>query len=175
VPENHKIDVGLVQANFKDLVLPMGLKVDTVKISGEGLHIETEPFAATMKLPGAFEVFVGEASLAQFINKKSPGNMRNITVEAKGGKLHVKGSIVMILEIPASAICTLRIVENRYLFVDLESVNVLGAGATNLVQSQLDKLNPIMDVDDFPVRATMDQVEVVEGGVLLLGTVAPPG
>jgi hypothetical protein len=174
VAENHQLDVGFVQANFKDLVLPMGLAVDSVKVAAEGLHIETSPFMATVAQPGTFEVFVGDRSLSAFIGRKSPGNLRNVEVTSSGGKLHVKGSVVMILELPASAVCNLRIVQNRYLYVELESVNVMGAGATSLVQSQLEKINPILDVDEFPVRASLERVDVVEGGVLLLGTVAPP-
>ncbi|HSI72130.1 MAG TPA: LmeA family phospholipid-binding protein [Fimbriimonas sp.] len=174
MPENHIVDVGFIQANFRDLVLPMGLRVDTVKISADGLHFETEPFLATVKQPGTFEVFVSDASLSEFLNKKTPGNVKKFRVTSKNGKLDVQASVVMLIELPATAICTLRIVEQRYLYVDLESVNVMGAGATSLVQSQLEKINPVLDVEEFPVRASLNRVDIVEGGVLLLGTVAPP-
>lgn len=174
MPENHIVDVGFIQANFRDLVLPMGLRVDTVKISADGLHFETEPFLATVKQPGTFEVFVSDASLSEFLNKKAPGNVKKFRVTSKNGKLDVQASVVMLIELPATAICTLRIVEQRYLYVDLESVNVMGAGATSLVQSQLEKINPVLDVEEFPVRASLNRVDIVEGGVLLLGTVAPP-
>jgi hypothetical protein len=174
VPENHIIDVGFVQASFRDLVLPMGLRVDTVNIAAEGLHFETEPFLASVRRPGTFEVFVGEASLGEFLNKKAPGNVRKFRVSAASGKLDVQASVIMLIELPATAICTLKIVDKRYLYVELESVNVMGAGATSLVQSQLEKINPVLDVEEFPVRASLDRVEIVEGGVKLIGTVAPP-
>jgi hypothetical protein len=174
VPENHIIDVGSVEASFRDLVLPMGLRVDTVHIAAEGLHFETEPFIASVKQPGSFQVFVGEASLSEYLNKKAPGNVRKFRVTANNGKLDVQASVVMLIELPATAICTLKIVDKRYLYVELESVNVMGAGATSLVQSQLEKINPVLDVEEFPVRASLDRVEIVEGGVQLIGTVAPP-
>jgi hypothetical protein len=174
VAENHVIDVGFVEAKFRDLVLPMGLRVDEVKIAAEGLHFETEPFQASVAQPGTFEVRVGEQALSEFLNKKAPGNVRRFSVKARGAKLHVNASVVMIVELPATAICTLKIVDGRYLYVVLESVNVMGAGATSLVQSQLEKINPVLDVEDFPVRAALDRVEIVEGEVLVLGTVAPP-
>jgi hypothetical protein len=174
VPENHIIDVGFVQANFRDLVLPMGLRVDSVKVSGEGLHFETEPFVASVQRPGTFEVFVGDAALSEFLNKKAPGNVKRFRVTSKNGKLDVQASVVMLIELPATAVCTLKIVDERYLYVELESVNVMGAGATSLVQSQLEKINPVLDVEEFPVRAALNRVDIVEGGVLLLGTVAPP-
>ncbi len=172
--ENHIIDVGHVSATFRDLVLPMGLRVDNVKVTGEGLHFETEPFQASVRQPGTFEVFVSEAALGEFLNKKAPGNVKKFRVTAVNGKLDVQASVVMLIELPATAICTLKIVDKRYLYVELESVNVMGAGATSLVQSQLEKINPILDVEEFPVRASLDHVEIVEGGVRLLGTVAPP-
>jgi hypothetical protein len=152
----------------------MGLNVDSVKISAEGLQFETDPFVATVRQPGTFEVFVGDDSLCRFIEKKAPSNLRNIKVQSAQGRLNVRASVVMLIELPATGVCTLRIVNNRYLYVDLESVNVMGAGATSLVQSQIEKLNPILDVEEFPVRATLDQVDIVEGGVRILGTVAPP-
>lgn len=152
----------------------MGLNVDEVDVEAEGLHFETEPFMASVKQPGTLTVFVGEASLGAFLNKKAPSNIKNFAVSAEPGKLNVNASVVMIIELKAQAVCTLRIVEQRYLYVDLVSVNVMGAGATSLVQSQLDKINPVIDVDDFPVRATLDTVEIVDGGIKLNGTVAPP-
>jgi hypothetical protein len=174
VPENHKLDVEFVQANFRDMTLPMGLRVDSVKITGEGVHIETEPFQASVRVPGSLEVFVGERSLADYLNKKAPGGLRNFSVQAGNGRLVIQASMVMILELRATAVCTLRIKDGRQLWVDLESVQVMGAGATNLVQTQLDKINPVLDVEEFPIRASLEQVTVADGGVILLGTVAPP-
>ena len=152
----------------------MGLRVDTVHIAAEGLHFETEPFQASVKQPGQFDVFVGEAALSEFLNKKAPGNVRKFRVKAINGKLDVQASVIMLIELPATALCTLKIVDKRYLYVELESVNVMGAGATSLVQSQLEKINPVLDVEEFPVRASLDSVQIVDGGVRLVGTVAPP-
>ena len=152
----------------------MGLRVDTVEVRADGLHFETEPFQASVQKPGTFEVFVGERSLADFLNKKAPGGIKNFVVDANPGKLNVNATVSMIIQLQAEAVCTLRIVDQRYLFVDLESVNVMGAGATSLVQSQLEKINPVLDVEEFPVRATLDEVHIVEGGIKMNGTVAPP-
>jgi hypothetical protein len=174
VAENHKLDVGKVNAVFRELLLPMGLLVDVVEVEAEGLHFETEPFQASVRQPGSFEVFVGERSLAKFLNQKAPAGIKNFEIEAVPTKLNVTATVKMIIELGASAVCTLRIVDQRFLYVDLESVNVMGAGATSLVSTQLEKINPVLDVEEFPVRATLDEVHIVEGGVRLKGTVAPP-
>ncbi len=172
--ENQRVQVGYVQANLRDVTVPMGLTVDSIKITAEGLDVQTHPMEAKVSQPGNLEVFVGEKSLANFLNKKSPGGLRNFVVHAKEGKLHIQASMVMLLEIRATAICTLRIVDGQQLHVDLESVQIMGTGATNLVQSQIEKMNPVLDVGEFPVRASLDTVQVADGGIILLGKVAPP-
>ena len=81
----------------------------------------------------------------------------------------------LVFDVPAKAVCTLRIVDGQKLFVDLESVEILGAGAKNLVQSQLDKINPVLDADSFPISATLTEVTTDAGVVTVRGTAAPKG
>jgi hypothetical protein len=168
------LEVGSIAATLKGLNLPVGLRIDEMHIEAEGLQLQTDPFAASLTTPGTFEVFVGDTSLANFVARKTPPNLRILSVNGKGGQLLVNAAVTMILELPASAVCTLRLVDKRFLYVDLVSVNVMGAGATGLVQAQLEKINPVLDANDFPVRATLEAVEIVDGGVKLSGTVAPP-
>lgn len=172
--KSHQIEIGKLHAVLESVALHIGLVVDSITVDAQELWFQDHPFEARAGQPGSLEVFVGDENLAHFLNEKAPNNVRNFVLKSENGKLIVNASMQVLIELKAQAICTLRIVDRRYLYVDLERVNVLGAGATSLVQSQLDKLNPVLDVEDFPVRATLDEVQIVPGGVRLLGTVAPP-
>jgi hypothetical protein len=174
VAENHRLDFEYVQASLRDVRLPMGLVVDSVKVEAEGVQLQTEPFVAKVRTPGTLEVFVGDQNLEAFLNQRQPGGLRNFVVRATHGQLEIQASMVKIIELRATAICTLRIVGGRQLWVDVQSVQIMGAGATSLVQSLLQNVNPVLDVEEFPIRASLDSVTIGEGGVILHGTVAPP-
>lgn len=175
VPSNDTLDVGEFTAHLRDLILPMGLRVDDVRLYGRGLHLEREPFSARLQAPGKLEVFVSEASLAEFLERQAPAGLKDFRVEARDGKLYIKANKTMIVSIPANAVCSLRVEDRRRLMVDLESVEVAGGTSIKtLVQNQLDKINPIVDTADLPmVRGTIDEVKMERGGVILLGQVEP--
>lgn len=173
VQSKRTLEIGSFEAVLTGLVLPMGLRVESVKLSGIGLKCSYEPFSATADVPGKLEVFVAEQDLADFLNKMSPAGLKNVSVEARGGTLHIRATKTVLIDVKAYAICSLRIVEGKRLFVDLESIDIMGAGPKQLIQSQLDKINPVLDTADFPVNATLDTVEVAKGGILLLGRIEP--
>lgn len=177
VPKNETLDIGEFTAHLRSIVLPLGLRVDDVRIYGKALHLEQEPFSATLPEPGKLEVFVSETSLAEFLERQSPAGLKNFRVEARDGKLFVNAVKTIIVSIPATAVCRLKIVNQRQLFVELESVEV-GGGASirTLVQNQLDAINPIVDIADIPmVRASLDEIRMENGGVILVGRVEGGG
>jgi hypothetical protein len=118
---------------------------------------------------------VSEASLAAFLEAQAPAGLRDFKVEARDGKLYVKAVKTVIVAIPATAVCALRIEDRRRLMVELESVEVAGGTSIKtLVQNQLDRINPIVDAADLPmVQATLDEVRMEGGGVILIGQVQP--
>ena len=173
MPIEQKIDVDEFTVHLRNVSLPMGLRVDDVRLAGRGLHLEKEPFVISVPEPGRLEVFVSDASLAAFLEGQAPAGLKNFKIQARDGLLHVQAVKTVLVDLKANAVCSLRIEERRKLMVVLESVDVAGAGVKNLIQSQLDKVNPIFDVAEFPIKATLESVTVDDGGVILLGTVAP--
>ena len=173
VPHEQKVDVGEFSAQLRNLVLPMGLKVDEVRLTGEGVHFERKPFVFTVAKPGEMQVQVSEASLAEFLDGKSPAGLRKFQVRAEDGKLYVDAVKTVLVDLKASAVCALRIEEGSRLMVDILSVDVAGAGIKNLLQAQLDKINPIIDAADFPFPVILESVTAHEG-VTLTGKVSPP-
>jgi hypothetical protein len=151
----------------------MGLVLDWVELKGERIHLEKKPFRIELSKPGELEVMVSEKSLEKFLNEKAPGNMSGLEVTLLNGKIYVKGTAHIIVPIPAAAVCTLRIEGGQQLFVDIESVDVLGVGAKKLVQNQLDEINPVLDARDLPLEARLTSATVSQGAIVLRGEVEP--
>ncbi|MFZ4507262.1 MAG: DUF2993 domain-containing protein [Fimbriimonas sp.] len=170
---SQSLVVGPFQCSMANVVLPMGLNLDRVRLSGEGLRVAVEPFAIAAPKAGDLEVIVFQASLAAFLNKKQPGGLRDIEVELKEGRVYVTGTKRVLIDVRANAVCLLRVVEGTKIFVEVESVDLLGAGAKNLMQSQLDQMNPVLDLREFPVNATIESLHIAGGSMTLRGKIAP--
>ena len=171
---NQHVEVGPFAFSVKDVLLPMGLNVASVEVQGFGATIDSKPFAIGLLQPGTMEARVAEADLAAFLEQQAPGGIHGFAIRAEGGKLHVQAKKTVIVDLRITAVATLRIVDARQIWIDVESVDVMGTGAKNIVQSQISKINPVIDADDFPVEATLESVEVEAGWVVLRGTVSPP-
>lgn len=131
--------------------------------------MEQDPFALKMQQPGEIEAKVSGAAVAEFLDKKAPGGLRDFQVNVKDGQLFINATAKMIFDVKAGAVCKLRIVDARQIFVDLVSVDVMGVGAKNLVQQQLDQVNPILDVAQFPLDVELQSVEANDGFITVKG------
>ncbi|ARU39755.1 hypothetical protein CCB80_00775 [Armatimonadetes bacterium Uphvl-Ar1] len=76
-----------------------------------------------------------------------------------------------MVTIPVKAVCTIEIRDGKRLEVVLKQADVLGGAAKNLIESQLDKINPIFDVADLPIEVNLMSVEADGGRVVVLGEV----
>lgn len=170
---NHRVEVGPFAFNFKDVLLPMGLNVANVDVQGYGATLESEPFSLRLVQPGTLMAEVTETDLAAFLEKQAPGGLHEFSIRAEGGKLNVGAKKTVLVDLKVKAVAGLRIVNERQLWIDIESVDVMGYGAKNTVQTVIDKLNPVLDAADLPVEATLTSVEIRDGRVILFGTVAP--
>lgn len=170
---NQHVEVGPFSFRAESIVLPMGLAVASVEVTGTGVAIDSKPFALKLNEPGAMVATVTERDLAAFLETQAPGGLHSFEVRADNGQLHVKAKKTVLVDLKVTAVATLRIVKGRQLWIDVVSVDVMGAGAKNLVQSQIDRINPVLDAADLPVDAHLTEVAVGDETVVLRGTVAP--
>lgn len=167
------VKVESLVAELRNVLLPMGLIVDRVKVSGEGIFLQKTPFKIEVRKPGVVEAELRQEAMAEFLEAQSPGGLSNFSIEARDNRLYVSATKRMIVELKIQAIATLRIEGGKRLHVDLVSVDVMGAGATNLVQSQLDRINPVLDAAELPFNAILESVETRDGRVYIRGTLEP--
>jgi hypothetical protein len=166
--------VGAWEVVLNDLVTPVGLIIAAVVIRGDGAHVWTEPFSYEMESEADLEALIHESALEAFVKTKVPDNIQDIWVSLLPEKVHVRATVRMIIPVTANAVCTLRIEEGKRVFVDLESVEVLGAGVKGLVQKQLDAINPIVDVSELPFEVRLTEMRIEEGRLIAVGKARPP-
>src|SRR5688572_17138429 len=166
--------VGAWEIVLNDLVTPIGLTIGAVVIHGDGASFKTEPFTYEMDGEADLEAMIHESALEAFVKTKVPDNVQEIWLSLLPKKVHVRAVVRMILPVTANAICTLRIEDGKRVFVELESVEVLGAGVKGLVQKQLDAINPVLDVADLPLEVRLTEIRIEEGRLVAVGKARPP-
>ncbi|HWA83365.1 MAG TPA: LmeA family phospholipid-binding protein [Fimbriimonadaceae bacterium] len=172
--DQNSLDVGHFAARLLAVTLPMGLSLDEIIIQGENVHLEKEPFQISLPEPGSMEVRISDASLAEFLNNRAPGGLSGFKVRFADGFIHVEAKASIIISVNVGAVCRLRIEDGTKLFVELVRMESIGgSGAHNLVQRQLDGINPIIDVKDLPFNAALDTVETEGAWLVLKGTISP--
>jgi len=167
------LDFDAMYAAFKRVKLHIGLTVDEVRISGKAAHFVREPFSINLDEPALIEADILQEDIQGFLTTTAPGGLQNFKVKMDEGKIFVEATMQVLLSVPVSAVCTLRIDEGKRLFIDLESVQVLGGAPKSLVQKQLDAINPVFDLDTLPVNGLLTSVEVEGGKALLKGHLEP--
>jgi hypothetical protein len=175
MPSSTEVQIGKFEASFHEVRLPMGLTLERVLLAApDGGLIDKDPFRLEMPELGTIEARVTAAALQDFLEMKSPGGLSGFKIELEEGKVYVQATARVIMEVRASAVCTLSIHDGRKLFVDLESVDVMGLGGMrSLVQSQLDQVNPVLDVSEIPLHVVLQEAIVADGAVTLKGLAGP--
>lgn len=170
---SEQISVGGFEARFYNLKTHIGLVLAEARVKGVNTIITRTPLKVEMLEPGQIEAHINEEGLKVFLDEQAPGGLQNFEVELTDGKIKLLATMTMIIPIRAAAVCTLRIVDGRQIFVDLESVDVFGVGATGLVEGHLQKVNPVLDVSELPLDIKLESLEIKEGLIVLHGKAKP--
>lgn len=163
--------IGSLNASFRDIELDFGLKIQSFEITSNTARASIDPFELNLDSPGNLKAIVTEQAVADFLEAKAPSNISGFQVSISGGKIHVNATANIVLSLPVKAVCTLEIVSGQQVFVRLESVDVMGGKAKSIVENQLDKVNPILDVSELPLNVVLNNVEADAGIVTLTGQV----
>ncbi len=173
MPSDTEVTIGGFQATFTDVRLPVGLVVSKVVLDSKGASLDQHPFRISLVEPGNIEARVNEKALADFLDKRSPGGLKDFVIQIRDNKLFVHASVRVLVEVRASAVCTLRLMGGTSVYVDLESVELFGVGARTLVQNQLDQINPVLDVASFPLKIEILDVQATDGEIVIRGHAEP--
>lgn len=166
-----QLKVGGIDARFNNIELEFGLVVESFEVKSGEARADLDPFRLNLDEPGTARAVVTEKAIGNLLTKQAPGGMKDFSVKISGGYIYVEAKAQIIVTIPVKAVCTLEIEDEKRLMVRLESVDVMGGGPKNLIESQLAKINPIFDAGDLPIDVRLESVEVDAGRVVVLGRV----
>lgn len=155
------------------VALPMGLTLDEVIIQGESLVLEKDPIGISLPQPGSIEVRVSEPTIAAFLESKSPGVLSDFKITLLEGYVRVEAKAsILISKLDVAAVCQVKIEDETKLIVELIRVEAIGGtGAHNIVQRQIDNINPLLDAEKMPFALTMTSVEVEKHWLVVNGTI----
>jgi len=168
-----RLDFDRMEARFDGILLHVGLRVDSFTITSGAAALSWPPFQLKADKAAEARVVVAEGSVAKFLDEKTPNTMKAFKVQCTGGKVVCEATVKLVVEIRAKATCTLRIQDGKKVYVDVESVDVMGGPAKKLVEAQLDKINPILDASEFPANVRLESITVDQGEIVVAGTVLP--
>lgn len=165
------LKVGAVKARFEQIELDFGLVVESFEVSGQEADCTADPFHIRLSQPGKARAVVTEGAVAQLLAAKAPNSIKDFQVQISDGLIYVEAKAQIVVTIPVKAACSLEIQEGKRLIVRIESVDVMGGAAKNLVESQIAKINPIFDASDLPIDIRLDTVDADAGKIVVDGTV----
>ncbi len=174
MPETREITIESGVATFANIVLPMGLQVASLELTGSGFTLSSDPFRIFASSTCSVRATVVEGDVASFLRAKAPSNITFQSVRLVDGQIHIAAAMQVLITITAQAVCRLVIVDRKQLVVELDSVEVLGMGGKGLVQKQLDEINPLLDVSDLPVAMELLTVDILNREIVLTGGLKLP-
>lgn len=149
---------------------PVGLLIDEVQFEGENLRINPDDLVKSQG-NGTFTAIVKAKSIEVFLDKLQPADLYEFEVAVKPDGIHIEAKKQVIVPIPVTAQAVLELSSPESLSIRLISAAAMGAGLKNLVSTQIERMNPIVEANMFPVPVVFERVEHREGEVVVLGRV----
>ena len=171
--DSGPVKIHQISATFRSIQTPIGLVVDTLEIEAENAEIESDPFEVRLKKAGSWKARVEEGAVQMLLEQKAPAELQNVQATLLEGQVRVTGSVRVLIELSVEALSHLEIRDGRQLWVALDSVQVAGVGGKSLVEKQIEKINPILDVNELPFDLRMNSVTILPGEIWVEGTVSP--
>ena len=165
-------DYGLesLDLRLKRVSLPIGLVLDEVLISGHGASVSTDPFSVHLSEPGRAVVRIHEGSVERFLEEMKPGGASDFSAQASGGRLNIQSSVKILVEIRVDIVCSL-VSDGKVIDIKIEDGEP--AAARKMIESQIEKINPVLNLADLPLNITVQEIVIDEGWIELRGSVVP--
>jgi hypothetical protein len=170
VSSDSSVQIGKVTSTIEWLMTPVGLLIDHVEFEGESWRLEPSALEKSTG-SGTFVATVRAKSIEVFLENLKPADLYDISVSVALDGVHIEGKKQVIVPIPVTAHAVLALSSPSELSIQLVSAAAMGAGLKNLVSSQIEKMNPIVEADMFPVPVVFEGVEHRDGEVVVRGTV----
>lgn len=170
-PDLNGAALGGLQLHIQRLSLPDIPVIDRIAFSGGEAKYDEPGMAIETVNRYVVTADITESDLCAFVRTKMPDRMRLRDLRVSPTGIKFTAEAVIIVPIPIRLMLRLEVVDGNELRIVADDVNVLGAGPKNLVQSQLQQLNPLLRTSDLPVPVQFDSVEHTDAKVIIKGSV----
>ncbi len=167
---DSSVKIGKVTSTIEWLMTPVGLLIDLVEFEGESWRLDPSALEKSTG-SGTFVATVRAKSIEVFLENLKPADLYDISVSVGSDGVHIEGKKQVIVPIPVTAHAVLELTSPRELSIRLISAAAMGAGLKNLVSTQIEKMNPIVEAEMFPVPVVFEGVEHRDGEVIVRGSV----
>lgn len=152
------------------LVVPIGLRIDSLILSGTAGEVNPDPFSIQLSEEGDVVARVSAASLAAFLRTKLP-MVSDLTVRLADDRMTIDATVRVLVEIRGTAVARLLVQDERYLVVALDDVEP--ALLRNLLEGQLASFNPVFDAQDLPLSVRLTHVTLENDELVVYGHARP--
>lgn len=163
-----------MNAFLRQIELEMGLNVDEIEIESGPAQVGLSPFSLELTKPAPLSVRISASSVEKFLNLKAPSGVKDFSVELKDGKIRIQATVKVVFEIRAGVVCRLEIEDEQRLLVVLESVDSVATMARGMIEGQIEKVNPLLDVEELPLPVRLSKVQIEDGWINLDGMIRGP-
>lgn len=165
------LKIGALNLNLENIELDFGLTIKTFSVQAQKGSAQLDPFELSLPQPGTLTATVTAESVQTLLATKAPKNISGFKVQIVDNQILIDASANIIVNIPVKAICGLHIIDGKRLEVTLEGVDMMGGKATNIIQSQIEKINPIFEASELPIDVELTSVELEDNLITLHGIV----
>lgn len=166
-----RISIGSLNASFENIELDFGLTIAKFEITSETAAADIDPFNLQLQNPGNLRAVVTAEAVRRLLEAKAPGNISNFQVQIADGLIYVDATASIVINVPVKAACYLEIIDDKQIVVRIKSVDVMGGAAKGIVENQLAKINPILDVRQLPLDIRLQEVAAQNNEIVVTGKV----
>ncbi len=173
MPEESPILCPSANLTLQGVVLPNGLRVESLTAHASGLAVWTDPFRAELREGAEARATVLLRDVAALLEAMSPSGLRGFAVAGSAEGLSVEATRPGLLPVKIRAQATLEVRNSAELAVRLLSAKVFGADLGRWLEAAVEGMNPLFSVRDLPVPLRMDGVSVEPDRIVLRLSMPP--
>lgn len=153
----------------KDVRPSTGVAIDRLDVELKGIRFKPDQTITDVQSTD-FIASVSETSLSDFLNTHRP-DMKNAKVSMEDGILLLSASPkIMATRTPVTLQCTLKIVDNIRLNLEVNRLIARGVKVPGFVRGKLQhELNPVFDAQQIGLDARLNTVGIANGAITLTG------
>ena len=167
-----------MEASCKTLKLSLGhiriegdLVLSELAISGTDVQFSVDGLGGANRL--AIKAMISPADFAELVSSRLSESLESSSVELQEECFVIRGKKRKIIGIPVEVQCHLRVLDQRYIHIDLSKGEAFGIGIQGLVKPIEDQMNPVFDAAILPFPVSIASVSVSRQGLEITGFAGP--